>query len=226
MHAARQHTLIIFAREPVPGQTKTRLTPPLSPSDAAELYACFLRDVLDNARRAVGSEHVVVAYTPEQAGSYFAAVAPDLEACPQRGASLGERMDLMLNDALRCGAQAAVLVGSDLPTLPAELIERSFVELEAGADLVLGPADDGGYYLVGVRKPQPRLLREVPLSTPTVLADTLQLAEALALRVALLPGWYDIDTVADLRRLAAELAQAPPEATPQTRAFLARLELG
>jgi uncharacterized protein len=90
---------------------------------------------------------------------------------------------------------------------------------------VFGPADDGGYYLVGLREPQPRLLREVPMSTPTVLADTLALAEKQSLRVALLPGWYDIDSAEDLRRLAAELRDAPPEVAPRTRAFLERGEL-
>jgi uncharacterized protein len=85
---------------------------------------------------------------------------------------------------------------------------------------VLGPAEDGGYYLIGLRRPQPRLLREVPMSTPTVLADTLALARATGLRAELLPPWYDIDTVVELRRLARDLRRAPPAVAPRTRAFL------
>jgi uncharacterized protein len=216
--------LIVFAREPLAGRTKTRLTPPLSAADAAALYACFLRDTLDTARRVAGAA-VVVAYTPAQAGGYFADLAPELVAVPQRGADLGERMDTAFSDAFARGAAAAVIIGSDSPHLPATIIERAFAELESGADLVLGPADDGGYYLIGARAPQPRLLRAVPLSTPTVLADTLRVAAELGLRVALLPRWYDIDTVAELRRLAAELAHGPPDVAPQTRAFLAGMEL-
>lgn len=220
-----QRILIVFAREPVAGHTKTRLTPPLSASDAAALYACFVRDVLDTARRVAGIS-VTIAYTPVAAGRYFAGVAPDLAARPQRGADLGERMDTALAEAFAQGAAIAVIVGSDSPNLPDDYLAQAFAELAAGAELVLGPADDGGYYLLGVRAPQPRLLRTVPLSTPTVLADTLHVARELGLRVALLPPWYDIDTVADLRRLATGLAHGPPDVAPRTRAFLADLELG
>ena len=117
-------------------------------------------------------------------------------------------------------ATSAVIIGSDSPDLPSEYICEAFARLERGADVVLGPADDGGYYLIGLRVPQPRLLREVPMSTPTVLADTLALARELGLRVDLLPAWYDVDTVAELRRLAAALRAAPPDVAAYTRAFL------
>jgi glycosyltransferase A (GT-A) superfamily protein (DUF2064 family) len=85
---------------------------------------------------------------------------------------------------------------------------------------VLGPCEDGGYYLIGLRRPQPRLLREVRMSTPDVLRDTLAIAAELGLRVAMLPTWYDVDTAAELARLCEELRAAPPEIAMHTRGFL------
>jgi hypothetical protein len=121
---------------------------------------------------------------------------------------------------------SVVIIGSDSPDLPPSYVQEAFARLDGGADVVLGPAEDGGYYLIGLRAPQPRLLREVPMSTPTVLADTLALARELGLRAELLPLWYDVDTSAELRRLAEGLLDAPPEVAPCTRAFLASFERG
>jgi hypothetical protein len=116
--------------------------------------------------------------------------------------------------------QWSVLIGSDIPDLPAAYVRDAFARLESGADVVLGPAEDGGYYLIGLRAPQPGLLRGVPMSTPTVLADTLALAREQGLRADLLPPWSDIDTIADLQQLAARLRDAPPDVALRTRAFL------
>jgi uncharacterized protein len=93
--------------------------------------------------------------------------------------------------------------------------------LAGSCDVVLGPCEDGGYYLIGLKRPQPRLLREVQMSTPHVVRDTLALAEQLDLKVALLPTWYDVDTVAELDRLRSELRNAPAHVAHHTRAFLA-----
>jgi glycosyltransferase A (GT-A) superfamily protein (DUF2064 family) len=110
---------------------------------------------------------------------------------------------------------------SDSPTLPATSLLAAFAHLASDADVVLGPCDDGGYYLIGLKQPAPRLLREVQMSTPHVVADTLALAAAEGLRVKLLPAWYDVDDVAALVRLVAELAQVPADVARQTRAFFA-----
>lgn len=214
------HTLIVVAKEPAAGQTKTRLCPPLGPQQAADLYACFLHDVLATVRR-VPEVRRVIAYTPEAAAPYFRALAPDFALTPQRGADLGERLDALLSAALAAGAAKAVVMGSDSPTLPADYVKQAFAMLDTH-DVVLGPTDDGGYYLIGLRRPQPRLLRDVTMSTPSVLRDTLAIAEELGLRVALLPGWYDIDTVEDLARLRADLAEAPAEIAAHTRGALRR----
>jgi glycosyltransferase A (GT-A) superfamily protein (DUF2064 family) len=129
-------------------------------------------------------------------------------------------MERCFSTVLGAGQGAAVLIGSDIPTLPMAHVNRAFALL-GEHDLVLGPSDDGGYYLIGTHRPHPRLLREVTMSTPTVLRDTLAIAAELGLRAALLPGWYDVDTLADLARLRAELSAAPTTVAPHTRAWLA-----
>lgn len=124
---------------------------------------------------------------PESDAAYFARLAPELAAHPQRGAGLGERMDNAFADAFAQDGPV-VIIGSDLPSLPAAHVRDAFARLDAGADLALGPAKDGGYYLIGLRARQPRLLREPPMSAPTLLADTLALAAELGLRAELLPA--------------------------------------
>jgi rSAM/selenodomain-associated transferase 1 len=215
-----QRMLLVVAKQPAAGQTKTRLCPPLTGDAAATLYACFLRDTLDLMRQVPGAS-CGIAYLPEDATGYFQALAPDMAITPQHGAGLGERLDHVLTQALERGAGQAVVMDSDSPTLPAVYLAQAFAALDGDADVVLGPCDDGGYYLIGMKRPQPRLLRDVEMSTPHVARDTLALAEQLGLRVALLPSWYDVDTVAELDRLRAELREAPPEAARHTRAFLA-----
>jgi glycosyltransferase A (GT-A) superfamily protein (DUF2064 family) len=141
---------------------------------------------------------------------------------PQRGADLGVRLDNLLSDALANGATAAVVMDSDSPTLPPALVEEAFVRLDAGDDVVLGPCDDGGYYLIGLRSPQPRLTRDVTMSTATVLQDTLAIAAGLGLRVHLLPVWYDVDTAAELERLHGELRDQPAGVAAHTRRWFSR----
>jgi uncharacterized protein len=214
--------LFMVAKRPAAGQTKTRLCPPLTASVAAELYGCFLRDSIEILRDVVGVERTI-AYYPAAAAPFFHALAPDLARVPQVGDGLGERLDHLMTDALARGASQVVVMSSDSPTLPAAYVTAAFAALAGGHDVVLGPSDDGGYYLIGVVAPQPRLLREVPMSTPTVLHDTLALAATLGLRVALLPPWYDIDTATDLSRLRTELAAqalAGQIRAPHTAAFL------
>lgn len=217
-----RRALLVVAKEPVAGQTKTRLCPPLDGATAAKLYTCFLRDTLDLMRQVPDVRRGLV-YAPAGAGAYFRTLAPDMDLAPQRGAGLGERLDHLLTDALAGGAAGAVVMGSDSPSLPAEHLARAFTLLDSH-DMVLGPCDDGGYYLIGLRRPQPRLFREVTMSTPTVAGDTLAIAAALGLRTALLPPWYDVDTTAELARLRAELREAPAGVAAHSRRFLAALD--
>jgi rSAM/selenodomain-associated transferase 1 len=214
--------LLVVAKQPAAGQTKTRLCPPLAAEAAAALYESFLRDTLDVMRQVPGVARGIV-YLPSDAAGYFHTLAPDMALTPQRGADLGERLDHLLSDALAGGALQAVVMDSDSPTLPAAYVAEAFARLDGPADVVLGPCDDGGYYLIGLKRPQPRLLREVQMSTPFVVRDTLALADTLGLKVVLLPAWYDVDTAAELERLRAELTASGEHTAPHTRALLAEL---
>jgi rSAM/selenodomain-associated transferase 1 len=197
-------TLLVVAKQPAPGQTKTRLCPPLTHDQAADLYDCFLQDTL-NIMRKVPDVRCVIGYLPDDAQGYFRQLAPDMGLTCQRGASLGERLDHLLTEALLGGSQRAVVMDSDSPTLPAAYLSQAFNNL-TDVDVVLGPTRDGGYYLIGMKQPQPHLLRQVQMSTPHVLADTLALAESSGLSVSLLPTWYDVDTIGDLHQLDGEIA--------------------
>ena len=213
------NALLVVAKRPAPGRTKTRLTPPLSPEQAAALYECFLRDTLDLVRRLSGVTPAIV-YLPAEERAYFEALAPDFELLLQEGDDLGERLDSALTRLLVAGYQHVAIMNSDGPTLPPACLTGAFDALAGGADIVLGPCDDGGYYLIGLKQPAPRLLREVRMSTPDVLADTIAIAAEEGLTVELLPTWYDVDDAESLERLINELATAPPEMARHTRALL------
>jgi|SRR5215207_9616150 len=218
---SKPNTLLVVAKQPTPGQTKTRLCPPLSYVQAADLYECFLRDTLDIMRQ-VGSVQCKIGFLPEDAQGYFQQLAPDMELACQRGASLGERLDYLLTEALANGARRVVVMDSDSPTLPPAYISQAFDQL-TDVDVVLGPTRDGGYYLIGMKQPQSHLLRQVQMSTPHVLADTQALAEATGLAISLLPAWYDVDTINDLHRLDEEITTLRENRTATaTRDWLTR----
>ncbi len=215
-----KNALLTVAKRPAPGQTKTRLTPPLSPAQAAALYECFLLDTLDLIRQ-VPQTQPVIAYLPQEAKPYFTHLAPDFDCILQQGQNLGARLDNALTHYLQLGYPHVAIMNSDGPTLPVDYLTAAFEALAGEADVVLGPSDDGGYYLLGLKRPAPRLLREVQMSTPTVTADTLALAKEEGLRVELLPPWYDVDDADALARLSVELAQTSPDVAPHTQAFFA-----
>jgi rSAM/selenodomain-associated transferase 1 len=217
-----KRALLIIAKRPARGQTKTRLTPPFSGEEAAQLYECFLQDMLDLVR-AVPDVTRIINYWPPDEIVYFKQLAPDFDLLPQMGETIGERLDNVLTHCLAHDFDRAVITNSDSPTLPATHLALAFDLLDE-ADVVLGPCDDGGYYLIGLTQPQPRILREVQMSTPTVARDTLALAEEEGLRTALLPSWYDVDTIADLNRLTDDLDLAADEVAPRTRRFLQNYE--
>ena len=212
--------LCIMAKAPETGQVKTRLCPPLSPAEAAELCRCFLLDKIAQVR-VVERAEPVVAYAPEGAAPVFEALAPGFTLVPQRGGELTARLVSVLDRLFADGCEAVILIDSDTPTLPTGLLERAVTLLASGAhDLVLGPSEDGGYYLIGLRRPQPELFEGMPWSTPAVLEETLRRARALGLSALRLPPWYDVDTGADLARLTAELATEPIGEPRHTREFI------
>ena len=217
MHRA----LIVVAKEPSVGRTKTRLSPPLSGQQAADLYQCFLLDTLELMKRVEGIQPII-AYLPPDAESFFRRIAPPgFDFAPQVGADLGERLDNVLAHCLQGRYHQAVVMDSDSPTLPLTYLRQAFQKLDDPAvDVVLGPCDDGGYYLIGLKSPCSALFQGIVMSTPTVVTETLERAREQRLQVACLPRWYDVDTPDDLERLNEELCFQPDHLAQHTRAFL------
>ena len=212
---------MVMAKEPLVGRTKTRLSPPLSGKQATDLYRCLLLDTLELMKQVEGIQPII-AYLPSDAESFFRRFAPPgFDFVPQVGGDLGQRLDNVLTHCLQTGYQQAVVMDSDSPTLPVTYLRQAFRELDdPTVDVVLGPSDDGGYYLIGLKSPCSALFRGIVMSTPTVMAETLDRAQEQGLQVACLPRWYDVDTSEDLERLIEDLRSQPDHLAQHTRAFL------
>ena len=212
--------LIVVAKKPEPGLTKTRLCPPFTPEAAAEFYGCLMQDTLALAKRMPGVD-LTLAFAPVSAVDYFKKLVPNgFRLTPQQGAHLGERLANALAHHLKQGYRKAVIMNSDGPTLPLAHLKEAFTEL-AFADVTLGMGHDGGYYLIGLKQMVPELFENIPWSTEKVIPQTLDICRRLKLKVHLLPEWYDVDVEADLRRLQLDLARNPT-AAPLTYSFLNR----
>lgn len=212
--------LIVVVKEPVPGQTKTRLCPPLSPGSAAEFYRCLMLDTLGLMVRLEGAD-LSVAYAPARARDYFAGIVPSgFRLIPQQGADLGQRLAHALRQHFDLGYQRVAIMNSDGPTLPLAYLEEAFTALDR-ADVTLGPGHDGGYYLIGMKRLHPELFHGIAWSTDQVLSQTLAICRHLGLSVHQLPDWYDVDVASDLERLRRDL-QKDPDLAPRTWAFLQR----
>jgi uncharacterized protein len=214
--------LIVMAKEPRPGSTKTRLCPPLTPVEAAEIYAALLHDTLAWTTR-LPDVQPCLAVTPSTGLNYFRRHAPpEVTLFPVDGPDIGAVLDRTLTRFLAAGHPAAIAVHSDGPAIPSQAVVDTVAGLDY-ADVVLGPSTDGGYYLIGLKQPCPGLFRGIPWSTGQVFSTTLARAAELGLTVQHLPPVADVDTFADLRRLALELRQWPADAFVYTRRALAGL---
>ena len=201
-----RRAVICFTRLPLPGRTKTRLLPLLTGAQCARLHTAFLRDLA--AVYAAVDADLFIAYSPEGEPDMLGEIFPRAAGFfPQQGWDLGERMHRALCRVLALGYRACLLTGSYLPLLTPGHLERAFQALE-GADAVLGPTPDGGYYLVGLRRPSPALFTGQRYGHGTVYENTLSAARAAALRVAAAPVCSDVDTPEDLAALCARLAGA------------------
>jgi uncharacterized protein len=196
--------LLVIAKQPIAGQVKTRLGALFTPEQKAELYLCLMRDTLALAKRATGAERIVL-FAPDDAEEYFRVLAPGFRLCPQRGPDLGARLLHAIEDHLALGYERVVVMDSDSPTLPAAYVEQAFALLD-DHDVVLGPCEDGGYYLIGAKAAHPELFIGVQMSTPRVFTDTAARAVAAGLTLGVLPAWYDVDYAEDVQRLRAELS--------------------
>lgn len=223
--------LAVMTKAPRAGTVKTRLTPPLTPDEAAALSTCFLRDtgraIANTARE--GRSRGIAVYLPVGAEEKYAGILPaEFNLISQRGEVLGERMAHAFEDLFSLGFASVCLIGSDSPTLPQQAFSRAAQILAQPPDqVVLGPSQDGGYYLIGLKKLHRPLLENIEWSTDRVLQETIVKAKEIDLEIQFLPAWYDVDDGASLRRLCRELFgdQRAPEAfpAPATRAYLAAL---
>jgi hypothetical protein len=191
--------LVLFAKTPLPGRVKTRLTPPLSPEQAAEFHWACVCDTWEKVERVASASRYLYSDGSWAQGGPPTSAAQRL----QRGADLGDRMYNCFQELSDRGHQRVLIVGSDSPTLPPAYIEQGLAAL-ATADTVLGPSEDGGYYAIGCRRPHPAMFAGVPWSSSDALQRTEQNLHTLGHTIHRLPLWYDVDTPSDLQRLAAE----------------------
>src|SRR5207302_7713549 len=186
--------LAIMTKAPRAGTVKTRLQPPLTPEEAAELNVCFLRDTARAISRAGEKARGVAVYTPAEARHEYDEILPrDFKLLPQRGDGFGERLLLATEDLLRVGFQSCCLIDSDSPTVTAGAFREAVDTLEGEAErVVLGPTDDGGYYLIGMKYPYAQLFANIDWSTERVFDQTITRAQEIGLEVHLLPTFFDV----------------------------------
>ncbi|MBV9913139.1 MAG: TIGR04282 family arsenosugar biosynthesis glycosyltransferase [Sinobacteraceae bacterium] len=208
-----------MAKAPRPGVTKTRLCPPLRPDQAAQLASAFLLDTLATANMAGVRSRLVCRNISEQQALHQL-VGPGMHVSVQSGEGLGDALEGAFRDGLADGAKAVAVLGADSPTLPVLVVREAFVALACGFDVVLGPAEDGGYYLLAGRAVYPWLFREMSWSTDGVASETLRRCRTLGLRTHVLPTWYDVDNATSLDILRTDLRRMPTGTAAHTRAVL------
>lgn len=201
--------LAVMCKAPIAGVSKTRLCPPLTPEEAAELSACFIADTAATAAAVAAAEaaHAVAVITPSESAPAFAGLLPAGTAIlSQRGTDLSARLVNAAADLLGGGYGGLCFINADGPTLPPALLARAISVLrQAGDRIVVGPATDGGYTLIGFKRLHRNLFADIPWSTSRVLATTLNRAAALDVPTTMLAPWYDVDDEATLELLCREL---------------------
>lgn len=228
-----KHAIVIAAKPPVPGKVKTRLSPPLSLDQSAQLYECFLVDTI-NTVAAIKKIDRFVAFYPEVSakdlsfanvtsvsGSSQNDLLTDFTLIIQKGIDLGERLISVFEQLFSSGYDSVTIIGSDSPNLPAAFIKRSLNNLKkSNIDVTLGPCKDGGYYLIGLKALYGDIFKAISWSTSSVFDETIKKIKNLGLGVSVLPEWYDIDNNKDLNFLKDEIFSSPEEVAPKTRGFL------
>jgi rSAM/selenodomain-associated transferase 1 len=228
---AKLCALGIMTKAPQAGKVKTRLTPPLTPEEAAALTICFLRDLASSIEKACKQSPArgVGIYMPVGAEAAYENILPErFFLIPQRGDGFGERLAAATKDLITVGFGSVCLINSDSPTVPAFSFAEAAKELSKPGDrIVLGPAADGGYYLIGMKKLHRHLFEEIDWSTERVFDQTMKRAAGTGLEVHQLPSGFDVDDGAMLRRLCDELlgekSRSTPDIAPATRKFLSEI---
>jgi len=221
----------ILCKTPIAGKSKTRLSPPLRPDECAEISSCFIQDIARTIDGVIAAERAsgFAVYTPAGSEAALYRLLPDGFGCLLQGeGDLGARIEKAVGDFLAMGHSGAIIVNSDSPTLPPEILGEAMQAVASGDKVVLGPAIDGGYTLIGLSRVHPTLFRDMPWSTSAVYDLTVQRARAIGVPVVSLPLWYDVDDESTLRVLELDVSgEQLPFGTelagadaPATRAFL------
>lgn len=204
----------VMAKASHPGRTKTRLSPPLTHTEAASFNTAFIQDIADNLSAAAALESIsgYMAYGPPGEDGFFREIVPPAIGLFETWApNFGDCLQHALAKQFESGHKAACALNSDSPTLPVSLlVEAARLLASPGDRAVLGPSTDGGYYLLGVKQMHRRLFEDISWSTEHVAAQTLERAREIGLDVAILPEWYDIDDKAALQVFAAEVLDGAP----------------
>jgi uncharacterized protein len=207
-----------MAKAPMIGHTKTRLSPPLSLKQAAELYEALLLDTIYLGSSLEGIQ-LAIAITPPESLGYFKSISPDSTLfIPVEGAHIGDCLNQVINQLLAAGHPKVIACDADSPSLPEEYILQAFTKLDQH-DAVVGPCEDGGYYFIGLKKTEPALFYDIDWSTSLVTEQTLALASKNQISICTTPSWYDIDNLADILRLKQELTKIPSKRLPNIRNF-------
>jgi uncharacterized protein len=226
---------VIVCKTPIGGLSKTRLSPPLLPEQCARISECFIRDLSRSVQKLADESAVagVALYTPYGSEAHLRSLLPAaFRLHPQGDGDLGARLSKGAADLFGEGYEGVILINSDSPTLPLSILREAAGALRGGDRVVLGPAIDGGYTLIGLSRPHPRLFEEIPWSTPAVHALTVSRAREIGVPVLNLATWYDVDDAGSLELLAAEMRGERPffaspsliaSEAPATRQFMRNL---
>lgn len=218
--------LAVMAKAPRAGRVKTRLQPPLNAEAAAALNVCFLRDTAESIAAVAreGAAQGLICYTPVGDEAAFEGLLPEgFALIAQRGDGFGERLLYAAEDILSCGFGAVCLIDSDSPTLPTDALREAMVELTKPGDrVVVGPSEDGGYYLIGLKRTEPKVFEGIAWSTEHVYRETVERVREAGLELAELPKWYDVDDSGSLAILERELLDGERPSFASVRGFDAR----
>ncbi len=221
-----KEALVVMAKAPREGEVKTRLIGALTAAEAAAIYTNFLRDtfvLVEAVRDERETVQFVICYTPAGSAEAFENIEREGSLMlAQRGGDLGERLTNCFADLFEFGFDSVVAIGADSPTLPEEILVEAFDLLTSENDVVIGPAEDEGYYLVGMRKLHAEIFNDIPWGSDRALAATEARVGEAGLNLKRLPVWYDVDTPEELERLRLELDENNAVAK-FTRKFLKEL---
>ena len=217
----------VMTKAPRAGRVKTRLVPPLTAAEAAQLNVCFLRDTAAAILQACAEKaRGIAVYTPVGAEADYVDILPrEFQLIPQRGNGFGERLEHAVEDLFAIGFASVCLIDSDSPTVPPKFYMAAARSLSMHGDrVVLGPTEDGGYYLIGLKQNHRRLFQNIDWSTERVFEQTKTRAAELGVEVELLPTCCDVDDRQSLHRLCDELLNEKSiDRAPNTRAFLSEI---